>query len=540
MTTTASAPPEPAPALRRGWPDPAVPVAVGTLGAAVAAGAVVAGAVVDVPAGAGLVVAGALAAAAVVVQRRSAWTPAELGLAGLALSLLLVAAVRDAAWLVALCVLGAAGLGALAVSSASTWTATLLTPAAVPVAVLRALPWAARGSSAGDGGVRRWVAVLRTAVLTAVVLGVFGALLTSADAAFARLVELALPDVRLGELPARLVLAAVVAALVLGTSYLAVAPPPWSRVQPTPGRAARRAEWTVPVAALDLLLLAFLSVHSTVLFGGRDHVLRTAGLTAAEYARSGFGQLLAVTALVLVVVAAAVRWAPRDDPRDLLLVRGALGLLIALTLAVAASALTRLRLYEQAFGATSARLLAAAVVVELVVVLLLVAAAGTRWPGRGPLGRSLPRLVAASAGLVLLALAVVDADGMVASRNVDRALAGAQVDTAYLGELSADAVPALDRLPEPQRSCALTPVAQRLAETADDGWAGANAARSAARSLLAERPVLAVDPAVCVPTTGAAGDERLSPPVATRTGPVGLGQTRKGRQVPEGGDDAAV
>jgi hypothetical protein len=464
-------------------------------------------AVVDVPAGAGLVVAGALAAAAVAVQRRRAWTPAELGLAGLALTLLLVAGVRDAEWLVALCVLAAAGLGALAVSSARTWAATLLTPAALPFSVLRALPWVARGWSADEGGVRSWVVVARTAVLTAVVLGVFGALLAAADAAFARLVELALPDVRLGELPARLVLGAVVTALVLGASYLAVAPPPWSRLQPPPGRAARRVEWAVPVAALDLLLLSFLAVHSTVLFGGRDHVLRTAGLTAAEYARSGFGQLLAVTALVLVVVAAAVRWAPRDDPRDVLLVRGALGLLIALTLAVAGSAMSRLRLYEQAFGATSARLLAAAVVVELVVVLLLVAAAGARWPGRGPLGRSLPRLVAASAGLVLLLLAVVDADGLVASRNVDRALAGAQVDTAHLGELSADAVPALDRLPEPQRSCALAPVARRLAEGgADGGWAAANAARSAARSLLAQRPVLAVDPAVCASATSGAGD----------------------------------
>ena len=238
-------------------------------------------------------------------------------------------------------------------------------------------------------------------------------------------------------------------------------------------------------------------MHSTVLFGGRDHVLRTAGLTAAEYARSGFGQLLAVTALVLVVVAAAVRWAPRDEPRDRLLVRAALGSLLALTLAVAVSALSRLHLYGQAFGATTARLFAAAVVVELAVVLLLVGAAGAGWPGRSSLGASLPRAVAASAGLVLLGLAVVDADRLVAGRNVDRALSGAQVDTAYLGELSADAVRELDRLPEPLRSCALAPVGQRLAEAADSGWAGANTARSAARDLLAERPVQAVDAADC-------------------------------------------
>ena len=497
MTTTSPAPAPTGPApLHRAWPGPGAPVPA-ALAAAAAAGAVAGFAVPDVPAGAELVVTGALATVAVVLQRRRAWAPLEVGLAVLAVSLLLVAGVRDAEWLVALCLLGAAGLGALAVSGARTWTATLLTPAAVPVAALRALPWVASGASAARGDVRGWVAVLRTGIVTVALLGVFGALLASADAAFARLLELALPELRLGELPARLVLGGLVTALVLGAAYLAVAPPPWSRVQVPPGRAARRAEWIVPVGALDLLLLAFLVVQSTVLFGGREHVLRTAGLTAAEHARSGFWQLLVVTALVLLVIAAAVRWAPRSEPRDRAVVRGALGLLLALTLAVAGSALLRLHLYERAFGATSARLFAVAVVVWLVVVLLLVAAAGARWPQRSPLGTALPRAVAASAGAALLLLAVVDADGLVAGRNVDRALAGAEVDTAYLGELSADAVPELDRLPEPLRSCALAPVAQRLAGTADSGWAGTNAARRAARSLLAERPVRDVDAAVC-------------------------------------------
>ena len=38
-------------------------------------------------------------------------------------------------------------------------------------------------------------------------------------------------------------------------------------------------------------------------------MVNTAGLTYAEYARSGFAQLLAVAALTLAVVAAAHRWA---------------------------------------------------------------------------------------------------------------------------------------------------------------------------------------------------------------------------------------
>jgi hypothetical protein len=276
-------------------------------------------AVVDVPAGAGLVSPGAVGAA-VAAQRRRAWTRRSSAL-GRADGGCWVAAVRDAEWLVALCVLAPPGLGALR-SPRPQLDGDAAHARRRAGRALRALPWVARGLGCGRRrcrGLGSSCARRPDAACSA-----SSGPARSADAAFARLVELVLPSCGWASCPPGWC-SAVVAALVLGASYLAVAPPPWSRLQPPPGGAARRVEWAVPVAALDLLLLSFLAVHSTVLFGGRDHVLRTAGLTAAEYARSGFGQLLAVTALVLVVVAAAVRWAPRGDPGDVLLVRGALG-----------------------------------------------------------------------------------------------------------------------------------------------------------------------------------------------------------------------
>ncbi|HWH27363.1 MAG TPA: DUF4173 domain-containing protein, partial [Mycobacteriales bacterium] len=456
MTTTAWTPPPPTPSpVQRLWPEPSTPVRGRVLAAAGTAGTLAALALPHAPVGVGLVLVGAVAALTVVLQRRRPWGGQEIALGTLAGALLGVAAVRAAGWLVALCLLASLALGGLAVSQARTWAAGVLTPIAVALAGLRSLPWVARAAAPLLGDARRWAAVVRTVAVTALLLVVFGALLASADAAFARLLDLLVPSVDVGEVPGRLVLGTVVAGLAVTAAHLAAAPPPWHVVRVPSGRALRAVEWLVPVAALDLLLLSFLVVQSTVLFGGRDHLLRTAGLTSAEYARSGFWQLLAVTALVLGVVAAAVRWAPRSSARDLLAVRVALGLLLGLTLAVAASALWRMHLYEQAFGATRARLLAAAVELWVVVVLLLVARAGVRWPD-GTRRDGLFRSVVGSAGLVLLALAGVNADAVVAKRNVDRALDGRQVDVAHLGRLSADAVPQLDRLPEPQRSCALT------------------------------------------------------------------------------------
>ena len=47
-------------------------------------------------------------------------------------------------------------------------------------------------------------------------------------------------------------------------------------------------EWALPLALLAGLFAVFVAVQIAVLFGGHEHVLRTAGLTYAEYARQGF------------------------------------------------------------------------------------------------------------------------------------------------------------------------------------------------------------------------------------------------------------
>ncbi|MBA2384669.1 MAG: DUF4173 domain-containing protein [Actinobacteria bacterium] len=85
----------------------------------------------------------------------------------------------------------------------------------------------------------------------------------------------------------------------------------------------------MPLALLDLLFLAFVAVQFAVLFGGHDRVVETAGLTYADYARSGFWQLLAATVLTFAVVGGALARAHTRGPRDRLLLRLLLGVLCA-------------------------------------------------------------------------------------------------------------------------------------------------------------------------------------------------------------------
>src|SRR5690606_7665925 len=114
-----------------------------------------------------------------------------------------------------------------------------------------------------------------------------------------------------------------------------------------------------------------------VLFGGHERVLETAGLTYAEYARGGFGQLLAVGALTLVVIAATRRYAAAPDAAATRSQARLLGALCLLTLVVLASAWQRLSVYQDAYGFTRLRFAARSAIVWLAVVfaVLLVTAA---------------------------------------------------------------------------------------------------------------------------------------------------------------------
>lgn len=189
-----------------------------------------------------------------------------------------------------------------------------------------------------------------------------------------------------------------------------------------------------------------------------------------------------MTALTLLVIAGAARWAPRDGRADRLLIRLLLGALGLLSLVVVASALYRMNVYADAYGATRLRLLVAACELWLGFVFLLVLATGIHLRATW-----LPRLVVGGAVLALLCLAAVNPDRLIADRNIDRYEDNGRLDIWYLSRLSADAVPEFDRLPAQLRECASGKIATDLAADPDD-WRGANLGRARARAALTRNP----------------------------------------------------
>jgi two-component system sensor histidine kinase BaeS len=460
--------------IQRVWPDHGRTMPTTSLGLAAIAGLAAATVLPSAPVGLGLSLVGVLIAAAALPTALPRLGVHEIGYGVLATLLLSVMVLRDAEWLVALCLLGTVAAASYALIGGRTTVGVVLAAMSLPMAGLRALPWIGRGVSsrlAPRWGT--WGPSVRTLTTSVVLLVVFGALFASADAVFASL----LPSIDLADLPLRAVVFIVFTGLALSAAFLGAAPPRWDVLSPRPARAVGAIEWIAPISGVVALFAVFVGVQVSVLLGGDGYVLRTAGLTYAEHARSGFGQLVVVTLLTLAVVAAAGRWAPRETPGQRLVLRLLLGALCLLALAVVVFALNRLHLYEDAFGFTRLRLFMNVFEGWLGLLLVLVLLAGVRL--RAPW---LPGAIVVTAAAALLGLAAINPDGFVADRNVDRFTATGKLDVAYLRVLSADAVPAIDRLPEPVRSCALSGI-----PGADDGWAGWNLGRAQAKGILAAR-----------------------------------------------------
>ncbi|MGP3688882.1 DUF4153 domain-containing protein [Streptomyces sp. IBSNAI002] len=423
--------------------------------------------------------------AAARAARRSARPWTLLWAAG-CLALLAVPALRDSAWPSTLAILAALLLGALALHGSRTWPGVLLSPLGVFEAAVSGLGWAWAGMrSRGGVSKDRWLPVVKAVVVALALLLLFGTLFASADAAFADLLGGLTPDISIEDGPIRIVLFLFGSLLALAAARAAAAPLRWDRIKVTPGKARSRVEWALPLIVLNLLFAGFNAVQLAVLFGGYDKVLKSTGLTYAEYARQGFWQLLWATLFTLVVIALALRWAPRSGAGDRRFVRVVLGVLCALTLVVVASALRRMDLYVDAYGLTILRVSVTAMEMWLGLVLVLIMAAGVfgaRW---------LPRAVAGSAAAAVLAFGLLSPDGMVAERNVARFEADGKIDLAYFQSLSADAVPALDRLPEPRRSCALYEIDQEISRVGDVPWYAMSLGEARARQILRERPVTA-------------------------------------------------
>ena len=211
--------------------------------------------------------------------------------------------------------------------------------------------------------------------------------------------------------------------------------------QALPSPAHRGIETAALAAFLGVicgLYVCYLVSQLAYFFSGFAGLL-PADYTAAEYARRGFFEMAAISAINLALTGAALQLARRQAGRLPGVLRGMLAFLSLFSLLLIATAASKLALYIASFGMTRLRVLTALFLLLLAVCFVCVL-----------LRLFLPRfsygkpLLAATA-LVILLLSFGNVDGVIARYNLNQWQRGqlTQIDVAALGELNEAAVPTL-------------------------------------------------------------------------------------------------
>ncbi len=295
------------------------------------------------------------------------------------------------------------------------------------------------------GARRRTVFSIVRGILVALpIMVIFGALLSSADPVFSAGMEnlfRAFDLPKLFEYFFRLIYILILA-YVLGGIYVHALQvsqdePMIGVEKPVVGWFLGAVEAIVILVCVNGLFAAFVVVQFQYFFGGESNI-SYAGLTYAEYARRGFGELVlvAVGSLLLFLGLSAV------TKRESLLARrvySGLGALLAVLIGVIlASAFQRLLLYESAYGFTRLRTYPHVFMIWLGLLLLAFVVLEI-------LGRQ------RAFGLALLAVCVgfgsslflLNVDSLIVRTNFNRARQGAELDIDYLLTLSVDSTPTL-------------------------------------------------------------------------------------------------
>lgn len=307
-----------------------------------------------------------------------------------------------------------------------------------------------------------WTAV-RALVLTAPLVLIFAALFSQADPVFASI--FAFPHIDAEWIVSHAFLTGLFAWLSAGLirgALLGVAP---RRTVPDGvGFRLGTVEITTALGAVIALCAIFVIIQLRWLFGGAQVVLATTGLTVAEYARRGFFELVAVTALTVPVILGTRATLATDDARATRLhARLSLGL-IALLVPIIASALMRMRLYVDYFGLSTDRIYATAIMGWLALVFIAMAMTVLRgW------SRPFAAMTVLSGFATLLVMNAMNPELLVARTNLARSSARQDVDLAYLARLSGDATPTLVRA---LRSSAPSPSACEAAKMLQRRWIG--------------------------------------------------------------------
>jgi hypothetical protein len=300
------------------------------------------------------------------------------------------------------------------------------------------------GVAGSRSGWKRFWAILRGVLIALPIVVVFAALLSSADLVFAQKVQDFIRLFRLEKFPEYifrgvyiLVGAYALAGVILHAARKSQDEKLVGVEKPLVPQFLGFTEAAVVLGAVVVLFAVFVVIQFQYFFGGQTNI-GVQGYTFSEYARRGFGELVAVAFFSLLLFLGLSAIVKRHGVAQRWAFSG-LGIgMVVLVGVMLVSAFQRLLLYEAAYGFSRLRLYTHVFMIWLGALLAVVVVLDIL---------SKERLFALTALLASIGfaatLAFVNVDGYIVRQNVARATTGEGVDVPYLASLSADSVPVL-------------------------------------------------------------------------------------------------
>jgi hypothetical protein len=301
-------------------------------------------------------------------------------------------------------------------------------------------------AEAGDqpGRPNAWP-VVRGLLIALPIVAIFAALLSSADLVFGQQLGAFISLFNIQNLPEyiwRLIYILILAYLLAGVLLHAATQSRDEKLlgedRPLLAPFLGFTESCIVLGAVSVLFLAFVLVQFRYFFGGQANI-NLLGYTYSEYARRGFGELVAVAffSLFMILGFSTITRRSTESQRRVFSILNIV--IVALVMVMLVSAYQRLHLYELAYGFSRLRTYTHVVLVWIGLLLLAVAVLEALRRERAFACAALLAALGFGASLALL-----NVDGFIAQQNIARALDHPQdLDVNYLGGLSADAVPAL-------------------------------------------------------------------------------------------------
>ena len=304
------------------------------------------------------------------------------------------------------------------------------------------------GEKIKGAGWKKAAPYLRGILLALPVVAVLAGLLSEADPIFSKWLGDLIELLRLEKLPEyilRLVLIGIWTFLLAGLLLHSLSKSQEEKLvgvdQPWPPRFLGSTETTIIMGAVNLLFFAFVSIQFRYFFGGEKNISLD-GYTFSEYARRGFGELLAVAFFTLFIIMVLSSITVRKEKKDRVVFSALTGVMTAFIGVILVSSLQRLALYEAAYGFTRLRAYSHLCVIWIGILFLAILVLEI-------LGKhryfTLASLAAVAA--FVLTMNAVNVDALIVKSNIQRLSdPEAILDTNLLKDLSMDSLPALIKL----------------------------------------------------------------------------------------------